>query len=422
MRQRLTALIIAGLLVLLALPAATTAAECQFILGFATLKALIDAAEGPDKVGDCLENQRFNPENGDALQQTTGGLLVWRKADNWTAFTDGYRTWINGPYGLQARLNTETFDWEAPPEAGPALTVEQLKNAEYRFGKLTDGVHEKQEIGLGSPVRTELLHVEFGDLNGDGIDDAAALLIRSGGGGTYRFLSYLAAVVNEQGRPRHVALISFGSGEPVQSMLIRDGRIVVQLLIRAPNEGNAAFPSHEVIRAYRLEGDTLTLLAREVDENENTGAWVQYQHTDPLTDEQIIGIALRSFDYAQAVLHFRCRYNRADGESNELEVFIDWDSYLGSGELTVLRRFDKYERQQTRWIVSTDRRATFAPEWEVSMLLWYMENTGGLVVPVSNFTARVVKHDDTWITAQWHVAGFTAASSPLAEHCSFPEP
>ena len=126
MRQRFTVLVFAGLLVLLALPATTAAAECQFILGFATLKALIDAAEGPDKVGDCLENQRFNPENGDALQQTTGGLLVWRKADNWTAFTDGYRTWINGPYGLQARLNTEQFDWEGPetPPASPVPTVE----------------------------------------------------------------------------------------------------------------------------------------------------------------------------------------------------------------------------------------------------------------------------------------------------------
>ncbi len=124
MRQRLTALIVAGVLAMFALPAATTAAECQFILGFATLKALIDAAEGPDKVGDCLENQRFNPKNGDALQQTTGGLLVWRKADNWTAFTDGYRTWINGPHGLQARLNTEQFDWEGPPQASPAPTVE----------------------------------------------------------------------------------------------------------------------------------------------------------------------------------------------------------------------------------------------------------------------------------------------------------
>ena len=40
-------------------PAATT--DCQFILGFATLKALIDAAEGPEKVGECLENERHNP-------------------------------------------------------------------------------------------------------------------------------------------------------------------------------------------------------------------------------------------------------------------------------------------------------------------------------------------------------------------------
>lgn len=38
--------------------------------------------------------------------------MVWRKADNWTAFTDGHRTWINGPNGLQQRLNIERFAWE----------------------------------------------------------------------------------------------------------------------------------------------------------------------------------------------------------------------------------------------------------------------------------------------------------------------
>ena len=57
----------------LLLPAAPmAAADCQFVLGFAALKSLIDAAEGPDKVGNCLENQRSNPVNGDAVQQTTG--------------------------------------------------------------------------------------------------------------------------------------------------------------------------------------------------------------------------------------------------------------------------------------------------------------------------------------------------------------
>lgn len=86
---------------------ATVVDSPRFVLGFKTLAELI-----PDVVGEPLENEHHNPENGDGLQQTTRGLLVWRKSDNWTAFTDGYRTWINGPNGLQQRLNEERFEWE----------------------------------------------------------------------------------------------------------------------------------------------------------------------------------------------------------------------------------------------------------------------------------------------------------------------
>ncbi|MYB75820.1 MAG: hypothetical protein F4X83_01700, partial [Chloroflexi bacterium] len=91
----------------LLLPTSVAAADCQIVLGFKTLRDLI----GHDIVGECLEDQRY-AANGNSEQQTTGGLLVWRKADNWTAFTDGYRTWINGPNGLEQRLNTERFLWE----------------------------------------------------------------------------------------------------------------------------------------------------------------------------------------------------------------------------------------------------------------------------------------------------------------------
>lgn len=89
--------------------------ECEFILGFATLRDLA----GADIVGECLENQAF-AGNGDAQQPTTGGLLAWRKVDNWTAFTNGYQTWLNGPDGLVIRLNTERFEWEHDLLAGPA--------------------------------------------------------------------------------------------------------------------------------------------------------------------------------------------------------------------------------------------------------------------------------------------------------------
>ena len=59
-----------------------------------------------------MENEQFHPNEQEARQQTTGGLMVWRKVDNWTGFTDGLRTWIHGPEGLQSRLNSELLDWD----------------------------------------------------------------------------------------------------------------------------------------------------------------------------------------------------------------------------------------------------------------------------------------------------------------------
>lgn len=82
----------------------------EYTLGF---RALADQI--PDIAGEPLQNERHDSPNGDGLQATTNGLMVWRKVDNWTAFTDGYRTWIAGPEGLQERLNTERFPWELLP-------------------------------------------------------------------------------------------------------------------------------------------------------------------------------------------------------------------------------------------------------------------------------------------------------------------
>jgi hypothetical protein len=96
------------------IPAAANAqtTPCTFKLGFKLLRDQI-----PDTVGTCLVDEHWNLVNGDSLQETSRGLMVWRKIDNFTAFTDGYRTWVNGPFGVRQRLNTERFDWEpvAPP-------------------------------------------------------------------------------------------------------------------------------------------------------------------------------------------------------------------------------------------------------------------------------------------------------------------
>ncbi|MGI8915822.1 MAG: CAP domain-containing protein [Chloroflexota bacterium] len=89
---------------------AMPAGACQYILGFAALHGL-DSVD----TGGCRNDQRFAP-NGDAQQTTANGLMAWRKVDNWTAFTNGYWTWINGPEGLAKRLNTQRFPWEANPD------------------------------------------------------------------------------------------------------------------------------------------------------------------------------------------------------------------------------------------------------------------------------------------------------------------
>jgi hypothetical protein len=121
--------------------AAARAAACTFRLGFAALHDLI-----PLIVGDCLTDETHNPANGDGLQFTTRGLLVWRKADNWTAFTDGSTTWINGPLGLQRRPNEARFPWEAnagtqPPSQSITATgvLTTIFNGHPRYFLAIDG-------------------------------------------------------------------------------------------------------------------------------------------------------------------------------------------------------------------------------------------------------------------------------------------
>jgi hypothetical protein len=152
-RSGVARLIVAGLvLTLLAAPLSASPVEaqgsCQFVLGFATLRDLAS----PRLVGSCLEDEHHSP-TGDALQQTTGGLLVWRKADNWTAFTDGARTWLNGPGGLAQRFNEQRFEWEAdaaafprPPTTGPSCGAER-----WAVKTLSDSAAGTVEL---SPQRT----------------------------------------------------------------------------------------------------------------------------------------------------------------------------------------------------------------------------------------------------------------------------
>src|SRR5262245_10749553 len=89
-------------------PTVNAQPACQFTLGFANFREAV----GASIVGDCLEDARYDDVSGDATQATTGGTLHWRKHDNWTGFTNGMRTWVEGPDGVvQDRPIGERFAW-----------------------------------------------------------------------------------------------------------------------------------------------------------------------------------------------------------------------------------------------------------------------------------------------------------------------
>lgn len=260
-----TRLLLVVALIALAFPfQPVVAQDCSFQLGFKALRDLI-----PDVVGDCLENEQHDPETGMTLQTTSNGQLIWRKADNWTGFTDGARTWINGPEGLQQRLNSERFDWEAPavaPMATQRLTLEQLRNAEYLLPLLGEedtairladgegsiaygeGATERDYAGVDNDT------VAFGDLDGDGIADAAVVLFTSGGGsGTFK---YLVAVLDRDGEPVQAARAFLGDRVLVRSLAITGGRIVAETVTHRAGDGLCC-PTLEITRDFALRGGEL---------------------------------------------------------------------------------------------------------------------------------------------------------------------
>ncbi len=130
-------LVVVGL-ALLARPASVEAAGCSFEGGFRLLHNAL-----PEIVGSC-RGPEYHRATGDGFQWTSRGLLVWRKADNVTAFTDGYWTWINGPFGIQRRLNSQRFCWEIDATATCLQPISPL----CRSGPPLANVHDPGRLRI----------------------------------------------------------------------------------------------------------------------------------------------------------------------------------------------------------------------------------------------------------------------------------
>ena len=162
----------------------------------------------------------------------------------------------------------------ASPTQVPPLTWGQLKNATYPLPQdwggpqdgllpLEDGFFSWTPVPGSASVERFLLHrgVAFGDLDGDGVNDAVVIIVQvSAGSGNFR---HLYVVLNEGGEPRPVAQSFIGDRIIVEHVLVSHGEIDLLLWTYRPGEPYGSTPTLQVAQRYRLDGETLELLSEE---------------------------------------------------------------------------------------------------------------------------------------------------------------
>jgi len=147
--------------------------------------------------------------------------------------------------------------------ASQELTIGELKSGEYRSEwstegkiKLSDGIYKEK---ITSESATEFViklsdRIAYGDLNGDGAEDAAVILASNpGGSGTFY---ELAAVINVKGKANYAASAFLGDRVKVEEVDIRSGQIVVKMVTHKRNDPMCC-PSLKVEQKYALQGDAL---------------------------------------------------------------------------------------------------------------------------------------------------------------------
>lgn len=143
--------------------------------------------------------------------------------------------------------------------AGPAAT--DPREATYWIAQelvsLSGGRSEMEAApGTAMNVVTTLLEEAVsGDLNGDGVEDAAVWLLQQPGG-TGSFL-YVAVALNFEGRYVGTNAVFLGDRIVPQAMRIRNGVLSVSYLDRRRDEPMAALPSVSATKNLAVSGGVL---------------------------------------------------------------------------------------------------------------------------------------------------------------------
>jgi hypothetical protein len=171
------------------------------------------------------------------------------------------------PSSVTETPNPVTTDTPIVPPPPTVLTLDMLRNGTWfapssgHTVTLVDGNYQSGS----DPSAVDYLVVTmsdlaaFGDLNFDGIEDAAILLIENMGG-TGVFVS-LIAVLNVGGAPLQAASVFIDDRPILNTLVIQSGEILVNTVIHGADDPGCC-PSAAVEQGYRLYNDNELVLSR----------------------------------------------------------------------------------------------------------------------------------------------------------------
>lgn len=164
--------------------------------------------------------------------------------DNPDLIEVGQKLWIpaaemvstGGTFDIAALRNAQI--------AGIYDTVVQLADGHYEGAPFVEGGASRPTVDFLNDIYA------FGDLNGDGVDDAAIFVAEnSGGSGVF---TYIAAMLNQNGVPVNVGTAFLGDRSELVSVSIKDGVIAVDMVTQGPDDPMCC-ATLEVVKKFELQ-------------------------------------------------------------------------------------------------------------------------------------------------------------------------
>ena len=195
---------------------------------------------------------------------------LYRSIRNANVVTVGQRLWLPIKEGMKLRPQRSTWREQPFVERMINTTYPSAFTASGRAPLVDSEYREPAAPGSAAEVLVRFERYARGDLNGDGVADAAVLLVTEPGGGSGTFYE-LGVVLNCLDRPAVVGTTLLGDRVQVETLEIVDGEVIVELKAHGPDDPMCC-PTSQVSRRYGVQVSMLGQTVQTTPTEDGAGA------------------------------------------------------------------------------------------------------------------------------------------------------